>query len=453
MGNDMLKRIVMPAVIAVVSLLLTSCDSGQDRRLDEAILGPAAAAAPTAEASPLPTSTVVNATPTAEPEAARTPEKVPITSEATLPRLSLRYKGEIFEGYRFRGCWQGDDGSGTQCVDTTPRDAVDTYIEMDLGDTITIQIDPDSRPTKLLASFFTEPGELMVDSLVRLSPDDRELVIDKTPGRYNLRINAQWFKGGSTSDHKVSYVFGLNVPGEVELRYGCGQTLQGGIMGIVIGSLEEPKRTAIDAVNGGWCTFNKEIAQVRLMLESEDAVAFVETFQFKPPSLVVHLPIPENVVSERTVAELPPGEYSRRIVAITVDGERLELRLRNLPVIKLADETPPTDELTIFPQHQGTRPAFSGRDVPEYAEGGISVRNGCIYIGNGEIPVWPPDFSVSEEGGRLEILDEKGSVVAREGRNAILRGRMVRVDDPEGREIGRTLPVHCHPGNYLMVTD
>ena len=67
--------------------------------------------------------------------------------------------------------------------------------------------------------------------------------------------------------------------------------------------------------------------------------------------------------------------------------------------------------------------------------------------------MWPPDFSVDERDGRLEILDEKGSVAAREGRNAILRGRMVRVDDPEGREIGRTLPFHCPLGNYWMVTD
>ncbi len=449
MGNDVLKRIVMPTVFAVMSLLLTSCDSGQDHGLDEAMESPAAA--PTVE--PASAQTLTAATPTAEPEVAPTPEKVPVTSEATVPRLSLIYKGETFEGYRFRGCWQGDDGSGTQCVDTTPWDAVDTYIEVAPGDTITIRIDPDSRPTKLLASFYTEPGELSVDSLIRISPGERELVIDQTPGRYNLRINAQWFEGGARPDHKASYVFGLSIPGEAELRYGCGQTLQGGIMGIVIGSLEEPNRTAIDAVNGGWCTFNKEIAQIRLILESEDIEAFVETFHFKPPSLVVHLPIPENVASERTVQELPPGEYSRRIVAITVDGESQELRLRNLPVIKLADETPPTGAPIVFPQHQETRPAFTGGVVPEYEEGGISVRNGCIYIGNGEIPVWPPDFSVDERDGRLEILDEKGSVAAREGRNAILRGRMVRVDDPEGREIGRTLPFHCPPGNYWMVTD
>ena len=350
MGNDVFKRILMPAAFMMMSLALASCDGGQYHRLDEAMPGPAAAA-PTVEARPVWSPTAVGPISTAEPATAPTLVKVPVTSEATLPRLSLRYKGETFEGYRFRGCWQGADGSGTQCVDTTPRDAVDTYIEVAPGDTITIRIAPDNRPTKLLASFFTEPGELMVDSLVRLSPDDRELVIDKTPGRYNLRINAQWFEGGAMPDHKVAYVFGLNIPGEAELRYGCGKTLQGGIMGIVIGSPEDPNRTAIDAVNGGWCTFNDEIAQVRLILESEDTQAFVETFHFKPPSLVVHLPIPENVASERTVEELPPGEYLRRIVAITADGERQELRLGSLPAIKLADEMPPTGAPIIFPQH------------------------------------------------------------------------------------------------------
>ena len=320
MGNDVLKRILMPAAIMAMFLAIASCDIGQERRLDERVPGPAAAAAPTVEAGPVRTPTAVGSITTVEPVIASSSAKVPVTSEATLPRLSLRYRDETFEGYRFRGCWQGADGTGTQCVDTAPRDAVDTYIEVAPGDTITIQIDPDSRPTKLLGSFFTEPGELKVDTTARLSPGDRELVIDKTPGKYNLRINAQWSKGGAMPDHKVSYVFGLNIPGKVELRYGCGQTLVGGDLYIVLDSLEDPRRTAPDAVNGGWCTFNKKIGQVRLILESDAAGPYVETFEVQPPSETFHLPLTDEFESESAGGPLPPGEYLRSIVAVAVDG-------------------------------------------------------------------------------------------------------------------------------------
>ena len=44
MGNDVLKRIVMPAAFMVMSLAVASCDSGQDHGLDEAMPDPAAAA-------------------------------------------------------------------------------------------------------------------------------------------------------------------------------------------------------------------------------------------------------------------------------------------------------------------------------------------------------------------------------------------------------------------------
>ena len=93
-----------------------------------------------------------------------------------------------------------------------------SYAEVESGDSIEIEITPDSRPTKLLATIFTQPGEVMVSDLLHLSPAERELVVDMPPGRYNVRLHAQWFEGGSEVQHKVNYVFGLRVPGEPELK-------------------------------------------------------------------------------------------------------------------------------------------------------------------------------------------------------------------------------------------
>ena len=379
--------------------------------------------------------------------------KVPVRSEADLPTLTLNHKGDTFEGYRYEGCWQGADGSGIQCVEGTPIGVVDTYIEVAPGDTITVQIDPDSRPTRLLASFYTEPGELSVDSLIRISPGGRELAIDQTPGRYNVRVHAQWFEGGARPDHKVSYVFGLSIPGEAELTWGCESTAMGGIMGIVLESLEDPDRTAFESVNHSGCRFNKLIAQVRLVLEGEGGHQYIETFQFEPPSLTVPFPIPEDIPSVRSGGPLPHGEYSRRIVAVTVDGEEVAFDLEGVGgVVKLTDELPTTDAPIAFPQHGKGKQTYRTA-LPEHIEGRLQVHRGCLYIRNGEILVWPSDFSMETEDGGVQVLNENGSVVGVENQEIVLAGYEVMANDPEGRKISRTMPLVCPPGNFWIVGD
>jgi len=101
-------------------------------------------------------------------------------------------------------------------------------------------------------------------------------------------------------------------------------TAQGGILGILLESLDDPARTAVDAVNFGGCSFNKEISHVVLTLEN-DNFRYVETFQLDPPSLQIGLPIPEDTVSQSTGEPLPPGLYERRIVALTADGGEIEI--------------------------------------------------------------------------------------------------------------------------------
>ena len=437
--------------ILVIFVILVGCSGQEPRETGEATPSPVAAAAPTVEARSTLTPMAAASSPTAEPTITPTPEKVPVTSEATLPTLSLRYKGKTFEGYRFRGCWQEDDESGTECVDRTPRDVVDTYIQVDPGDTIAIQIDPDSRPTELLASYFTEPGELMVDDLLRLSPDERELVIDETPGRYNLRINSQWFEGGATSDHKVGYVFGLSIPGDVELRYGCGQTLEGGDVSIILDSLEDRDRTAPDAVNGGWCTFNKRIAQVRLILEGDVAQPYVETFVVQPPSETFHLPLPDEFESENSGGPIPQGEYLRRIVAVAVDGSEELLLIGSTDLVTLGKGVRDDDLPIIFRQHEEASPSPVAT-TSGHIKGFLQLDERCMHIRNSVI-VWPSDFRMSNDGDPIMVLNGNDSVVARGGEYAELRGRRSEPNDDLGRQIRRTLPHNCPVDSFWIVAD
>ena len=131
---------------------------------------------------------------------------VPVVSERTLPSLRVIHEGKTIEARRYEGCWTPDSSSGLQCVESSPLGEQQSYTEVENGDSIEIEITPDSRPTKLMATMLTQPGEVMASGLLHLSVVKRELVVDMPPGRYNVRLHAQWFEGGS------------RVPSQGELR-------------------------------------------------------------------------------------------------------------------------------------------------------------------------------------------------------------------------------------------
>ncbi len=404
---------------------------------------------PTQTARIAPSPTASASMPPPEPTATA----VAVVSEAALPKLSLEYKGETIEGYRFQGCWTVDEQSGIQCVRTSPHDdIVDAYIEVGRGNAITVRITPDSRPTKLLANILTEPGNLsVVSGLIWLSPVERGFAMDTTPGRYNVWVHAQWFEGKADVQNKVSYAFGLSVPGEAELRHGCGQTLEGGDLDIVLDSLEDRYRTAVDAVNGGWCQFNKEIAQVRLILESDATDPYVEIFQVDPTSELFHLPLPEEFESERIGGPLPPGEYLRRIVAVAVDGSEAELDIGHTDLIMLGKEISDSGFPVIFPQHQEERSSYA-TSTPEYIEGFLQLDERCMHIRR-NVLVWPQGFSVGERDGSVIIADEDGEVVAHEGHYAKFEGRKNGLNDELGRRIRRMLPRGCPVDRLWIVVE
>ena len=394
---------------------------------------------------------------TSSPIPISTPEPtataVPVVSEATLPSLTLIHEGRTIEARRYEGCWTPDSSSGLQCVEISPRGELQSYVEVEIGDSIEIRITPESRPTKLMATAFTQPGEVMASDLLHLSPVERELVVDMPPGRYNVRIHAQWFEGGSRVHHKVNYVFGLSVPGQPELTGGCESTAIGGIMGIVLESLDDPLRTAVDPINSRGCRFSIPIAKVRLVLEGSGGHRYTETFHIDPPSPNIPIPVPNDVSSTREGGPLPPGEYARRISVVAEDGTEDDLHLDDIgDILKLVDELPEVDGPVQFPQHPDGKRTYTSA-LPDHIEGRLQVRRGCIYIRNGTIPVWPSDFSLTVNDDLVQVLDESGNVVAVDGQEAFLAGYEVRANSPEGREISATLPLACPPGNFWIVGD
>ena len=376
-----------------------------------------------------------------------------VVSEATLPSLTVFHEGRAIEARRYEGCWTPDSSSDFQCVETSPLGEQRSYTEIESGDGIEIEITPDSRPTKLMATIFTHPGEVMASDLLHLSVVERELVVDLPPGGYNVRLHAQWFEGGSRPNHKVNYVFGLTIPGEPELKGGCSSTAIGGIMGIVLESLDDPLRTAVDPINSRGCRYNIPIAKVRLVLEDSEGRRFTETFHIDPPSLTIPLPVREDLSSVSEGGPLPPGEYSRRIMIVAEDGTEQALDLDDIGgIVKLVDKMPEADPPIQFPQHPDGKRTYTSA-LPEHIKGRLQVYRGCIYIRNGTIPVWPSDFSVRVEDDLVQVLDESGNVAAVDGRETVLAGYEVRADGPEGRETSATLPLECPPGNFWIVGD
>ena len=381
-------------------------------------------------------------TPTPDPIATT----APVVSEATLPVLSLTHDGRTLEARRYQGCWTPASASELQCVETSPGGELESYHEVESGDRIEITIAAGERPTKMLATVFTSPGEILVGGLLHLSQVKPELVVDMPPGRYNVRLHAQWFEDGLEIHHKVNYVVGIKIPGEVALKRECMSTAQGGILGILLESLDDPARTAVDAVNFGGCSFNKEISRVVLTLEN-DSFRYVETFQLDPPSLTVGRPIPEDTVSQSTGGPLPPGLYERKIVALTADGAEIEIPASE---VKLSSG-PAEPDAPIFLLHHQEPPRAGSSSGPDQLDGDLHVLDNCLYIQNGKIPVWPSSFSIREQEGQVEVLDQHNVVVAREDHDVTLNGRLVRATDPIGLELNMAMPLWCPPGDFWIV--
>ena len=246
-----------------------------------------------------------------------------------LPVMALEHPSGLVWGSPSSYCWQFDETSDIVCKDTLPGSEVNTYVAVAPNVQIPVTVESEDRPDKMFAQVYTRHGHIMVD-FRRLATVDTVLGLELEPGDYDVRLEGQW-QSNDTSNYidqtynTVGYAFGLSVPGEVDLMAECHNTLVGGDVSIVLSSLDDRLRTALDSVNSAGCRFNKPIARVSLTLNNGSGGKYTETFHVDPPSLSVSLPLSNNLTSDTTGGPLPPGEYSRRMVAITSSGEERDI--------------------------------------------------------------------------------------------------------------------------------
>ena len=258
-----------------------------------------------------------------------------------LPVMWLEHHSGSIWGSPSSYCWRVKDGGGRVCHEYEFWSGIDDYPETAPGKQIPVGIESETTPDRVFVQVFTRSGNLMAD-FVQLAPTYPVLDLDLDPGEYHLRVIGQWQDnpGAAYADrqyNEVAYEFGLSVPGVVELIAECASTLIGGDISITLASLNDPLRTAPDSANHAGCRFNKPIARVSFTLEN-GAQSYTEHFHIDPPSLTVGFPLPAESASEKSGGPLPVGQYTRQLVAISDDGDQVELTTMNafLPTVTVA---------------------------------------------------------------------------------------------------------------------
>ena len=261
---------------------------------------------------------------TPEPGATAAPEVASTApaegTDPDLPELTLEYRGEIIRGSRNSACWQVEGEDSRTCSETDPWTGIVSYTEIAPNQQVEVLVESVTRPEGLFALVVTEPGDVHV-YFKRMSTVRGVFELKHGPGDYKVRVTGNWEEGNVS----VSYEFGLRVAGVPELRSECASTLIGGDLELVLQTLEDRMRTAIDALNSGGCRFNVPIAQIRLVLSRDMTTVYIETFRMAPPSTSVPFPLKEGASSDSTGGPLAPGEYSRRVVAVAIDGQEMDL--------------------------------------------------------------------------------------------------------------------------------
>jgi len=93
--------------------------------------------------------------------------------------------------------------------------------------------------------------------------------------------------------------------------------------------------SGFDGINSGGCTFSKLISKVSVELRNGDGSILGETFFIEPPSFDISFPLPEGLLSEKTLALLPPGEYKRTMIAIAEDGDTWDITANIQAALKM----------------------------------------------------------------------------------------------------------------------
>ena len=339
----MIKKLKVALAVAALLAFATACGAGEDSR-------PVESESVTPVTNPVKPNGVTPVTKQVEPDSATAVTKPTEADSVTptpkvvwvvkwpdswpvppLPVMWLEHESGPTRGSPQSYCWQLEDAADRVCEEYTIWSGVREYPETPLGAHIPITIDADTRPTKMFGQVFTRPGTIMVGGLRRLSTTSPGLdLAGLGPGVYNIRLIGHW------QDNRVAYEFGLSIPGAVKLKSECSQTTADADPILALESLDDRLRTAPDSFNGGGCSFNKPIAHVSLTLQNAAFGPYTETFRIDPPAVSVGFPLRDDLASEKTQEPLPPGQYSRQMIAIAEDGEELQIRWRSPDIVTLA---------------------------------------------------------------------------------------------------------------------
>jgi len=129
-----------------------------------------------------------------------------------LPVIRLRYSGRLHDGVEGSRCWpykRAADGSVVGlCADTGPSPDFGAPIPVDVGDSITVEIEADTPPQDLTATFYEIDSATQPLSTELALGLEVPLPVDMPAGTYNVRIVGNWADGDVAHHFRIEVGFG-----------------------------------------------------------------------------------------------------------------------------------------------------------------------------------------------------------------------------------------------------
>ena len=183
------------------------------------------------------------------------------------------------------------------------------------GYDVLVMVQSDGPPNELVAQVFADPAGPMIRVLDLEPARSATLPLDLGPGSYLMRISGRWLD--RHADYEFRFVL---VPGGDGLTAECFHT-EAEPLPLTYDVLNEPTPSGFDGRNSAGCRFSKPVSKVSVLLSNDDGSRHGETFFIEPPSVELSFPLPDGLVSEKTLELLAPGEYRRQMVAVAEDGD------------------------------------------------------------------------------------------------------------------------------------
>jgi hypothetical protein len=108
-----------------------------------------------------------------------------------------------------------------------------------------------------------------------------------------------------------------------------------------------------------------------------------------------------------------------------------------------------------FPRQKKTNGEWAAMDA--LTRGTLVLADNCLRLERDKslanyLLIWPPDFNVTIENGKIEILNEKGEIVASPGDNVQMSGGEIHLRSMLEQSIQDRVPPQC-AGPYWIIGD